>query len=682
MRYETGLWSIGFWLLRAARSAPLLAALLAVVLAGCSGSDSGGTADTPPAAAPVIGTPPQPASVSDGQAATFTVAASGDGLRYQWQKNGADVSGANTASLTITTAAVADSGSRYRVVVSNAGGSITSGEATLTVTPVAPTITSQPAAASVVEGAAATFSVSATGSAPLAYQWQRNGLDITGATAASYALSPTVLGDSGATFSVRVSNAAGPANSAAARLTVVAAPVAPSISTQPIGVTVIAGQTASFSVVAGGSPSISYQWQRNGVDISSATGVSYTTPVTALADGGAQFRVVVSNGVTSITSAAATLTVQAAPDPFPAVLACGDQSGHTLALKKDGTVWAWGRNETGQLGDGTLNNRTAAAQVAGLSNIASVAAGVSHSLFLASDGRVFGVGSDMGGELGAGSASALGFRGTPTLTTVIGSASSISAGKGPSVLNPGASVAVTSTGGVRGWGQTPDLTTPGNSGGAAGRDYPGFPAAASVDADSRGSVLVVGQDGSLWFIGTDLRTLGASVTTPVYAATRMPGIDSLRSVAMGSFHVLALKRDGTVWSWGSGSLGYAVPSGVSVNTPTQVPGLSSIVRVAASQTMSMALRDDGTVFVWGRNVEGQLGLGTASANSSTVVPPTAVPGLGRVRDICAGWLHAVFALEDGTVWAAGDNRYGQLGNTTVPFLSYAPVPVTGLTLPR
>jgi alpha-tubulin suppressor-like RCC1 family protein len=680
MRYGMGIGSIGDWLMRAAQAVPLLAVLLAVVLAGCSGG--GDSSEVPPAAAPLITAQPQAVTVADGQAASFTVAARGDALRFQWQKNGVNVAGATAATLSIATVALTDTGARYRVVVSNAGGEVSSSEVALTVTAVAPSLTTQPVPASVLETAAATFTASATGSAPLAYQWQRNGVDIAGANTPSFTLAAAALGDNGATFSVRVSNGAGTVNSTAAQLIVLAAPVAPAIGTQPVAATVTAGQTASFSVVASGSPSLSYQWQRNGVAISGATAVNYTTPATTLADSGAQFRVVVSNGVNSITSAAATLTVQAAPNPFPAVLACGDQSGHTLALKKDGTVWAWGRNENGQLGDGTLNNRSAAAQIAGLEDIASVAAGVSHSLFLARDGRVFGVGSDTGGELGAGSASPLGYRGTPTLATVIGSASSISAGKGPSVLNPGGSVAVTSTGGVRGWGQTPDLTTPGNFGGVAGRDYPGFPVAASVDADSRGSLLVVGQDGSLWFIGTDLRTLGASVTTPVYAATRMPGIDSVQSVAMGSFHVLALKRDGSVWSWGSGSLGYAVPSGASANTPTQVPGLSSIVRVAASRTLSMALRDDGTVFVWGRNVEGQLGLGLASASSSTIVPPTAVPGLGRVRDICAGWLHSVFALEDGSVWAAGDNRYGQLGNTTVPFLSYAPVPVTGLSLPR
>jgi alpha-tubulin suppressor-like RCC1 family protein len=533
----------------------------------------------------------------------------------------------------------------------------------------------------VTEGQSASFSAVAAGSAPLAYQWLRNGVAISGATAGSYSLGAAVLGDSGATFSVRVTNSAGQVTSVAVALQVNAAPVAPSITSQPAAARALAGQTAGFSVVAVGTAPLSYQWRRNGVDLPGANQPSYTTPALVLTDSGAQFTVLVSNSLGNVASSAATLTVDAAASATrPAVLSCSDQGAHTLALQRDGTVWAWGRNENGQLGDGTLGSRTQAAPVPGLTGVTAVAAGVKHSLFLRNDGSVLGVGSDAGGELGAGSAAPLGYRGAVTLSTVVSGATFIAAGKGLSSLDPGASVAVTASGVVRGWGRTPDLTTVGNFGGAAGLTFGGFPLASAVDADSRGSLLVVGRDGSLWYLGTNLQTLGASVFNPVYQPTQMPGLDNVQEVAMGSFHVVALKRDGTVWTWGSGQLGYAVPSGQAVNTPTQVPGLTDIVRVAASQTMSMALRNDGTVLVWGTNAEGQLGLG--SAVGGVVVTPTAVPGLGRVRDVCAGWLHSVFALEDGSVWASGDNRWGQLGAVTPSSINYTPVRVTGLSLPR
>jgi hypothetical protein len=103
--------------------------------------------------------------------------------------------------------------------------------------------------------------------------------------------------------------------SAAATLTVNVSVVAPTITTQPASQTAMAGQTATFTVAAGGTAPLNYQWQKNGVNIAGATAASYTTPVTATSDSGSTFRVVVSNTAGTVTSAAATLTVNAAPTP-------------------------------------------------------------------------------------------------------------------------------------------------------------------------------------------------------------------------------------------------------------------------------------------------------------------------------------------------------------------------------
>ena len=151
----------------------------------------------------------------------------------------------------------------------------------------------------------------AAGTAPLNYQWQKNGASIAGATATSYTTPATTIADSGATFAAVVSNTAGTVTSAAATLTVTAAAVAPTITTQPTNQTVTAGQTASFTVVAAGTAPLSYQWQRNGANIAGATAATYTTPATTTADSGATFRVVVTNTAGTVTSAAATLTVNA-----------------------------------------------------------------------------------------------------------------------------------------------------------------------------------------------------------------------------------------------------------------------------------------------------------------------------------------------------------------------------------
>ena len=177
---------------------------------------------------------------------------------------------------------------------------------------VAPTITTQPHSQAVAVGAMATFTVAASGTAPLSYQWLKNGTAIAGATSSSYTTPATVSGDNGATFTVKVSNSAGSQMSNAATLTVTGTPVAPTITAQPQNETVTVGSTATFSVVASGTAPLSYQWSRNGAAIGSARGPSYTTPATVSGDNGATFTVKVSNSAGSQTSNAATLTVSAA----------------------------------------------------------------------------------------------------------------------------------------------------------------------------------------------------------------------------------------------------------------------------------------------------------------------------------------------------------------------------------
>jgi len=284
--------------------------LLTISLAGCSGvTNLGGNTQSVPLSLMV-----QPASVTvtAGQPATFSVLASGTApISYQWRKNTANISGATAASYTTPATTTADSGSKFDVVVMNNSGSITSSQATLTVNAAtnAPAITTQPVNQSVTAGQTATFSVVASGTAPLSYQWRKNTANIGGATASSYTTPATTSADNGAKFDVVVSNTAGNITSAQATLTVNAAPVAPTISTQPANQTVNAGQTATFSVVASGTAPLTYQWQKNGVAITGATAASYTTPVTTTADSGELFRVVVSNSAGNVTSNSATLTV-------------------------------------------------------------------------------------------------------------------------------------------------------------------------------------------------------------------------------------------------------------------------------------------------------------------------------------------------------------------------------------
>ncbi len=294
-----------FSVARSLRASLYVVSLIILALAtSCGGS--GSTSIPPRGTAPVITTQPANQSVTAGNAATFSVAATGSApLSYQWKKNGAAISGANAASYTTPGAAASDDGSQFVVAVSNNAGSVSSAAATLTVNS-GPAITVQPMNQTVAVGQTATFAVVATGTAPLTYQWQKNGSAIGGATSASYTTPATMASDNGEQFSVVVSNAIGTVTSSPATLTVNSSPT---ITTQPANQTVSAGQAATFSVVAAGMAPLSYQWQKNGAAISGATSASYTTPPTTSSDNGSLFNVVVTNTVGNVTSNSATLTV-------------------------------------------------------------------------------------------------------------------------------------------------------------------------------------------------------------------------------------------------------------------------------------------------------------------------------------------------------------------------------------
>jgi len=138
---------------------------------------------------------------------------------------------------------------------------------------VAPSITTQPASVTVTAPATATFSVVASGTATLTYQWKKNGTAISGATAASYTTPATTSADNAAVFTVTVTNTAGSVTSSNATLTVTTV-VAPTITTQPTSKSVTAGSTATFSVVASGTATLTYQWKKGGTAISGATAAS------------------------------------------------------------------------------------------------------------------------------------------------------------------------------------------------------------------------------------------------------------------------------------------------------------------------------------------------------------------------------------------------------------------------
>ena len=298
-----------------------------------------GTAATSSAAtltvnvAPSITTQPVSQTIISPGTATFTVA--GTGLptpTTQWQRSDdagstwADVAGATSATYTTAATSASDNGAKFHAVLSNSiGTAATSSAVTLTVC-VAPSITSQPTNQTVTSPGAATFTVVGTGLPPPTYRWQRSDdagstwADIPGATSTSYTTGATSAADNSAKFRVILLDGFGAALTATSSAATLTVNVAPAITTQPVGQTVTAPATASFTVASTGLPTPTIQWQRSNdggttwADVSGATSATYSTAATSAADNSAKFRAVLSNGIGSAaTSAAVTLTVNVAP---------------------------------------------------------------------------------------------------------------------------------------------------------------------------------------------------------------------------------------------------------------------------------------------------------------------------------------------------------------------------------
>lgn len=292
------------------------------------------------------------------------------------------------------------------------------------------------------------------------------------------------------------------------------------------------------------------------------------------------------------------------PTYLGSVLTAASGRYHTLAVKADGSVWSWGDNTYGQLGNGTNTQQTTPVQVTVITSAVSVAGGGCHSLMLKSDGTVWSWGDNTYGQLGDGT----------NIQRVL----------------PVQVIGITGAKAI-----------------AAGRYFS----------------LALKADGTVWAWGDNTcGQLGDGTTISRNIAQQVYGVTNAIKISAGGYSSLALKLDGTVIAWGDnihGQLGDG--SGIQRTTAVSVTGISGIVTLATGEFHCLALKSDGSVWAWGDNMHGQLGDGSTTTVRTT---PVQITGLTSTISLATGGGHSLALTSDHSVWAWGDNGTGNLGDGT------------------
>jgi len=332
---------------------------------------------------------------------------------------------------------------------------------------------------------------------------------------------------------------------------------------------------------------------------------------------------------------------------------------HTAAIRDDGTLWAWGQNNFGQLGDGTTTDSSIPVQESTKTNDwKTVYAGVTHTTAIKNDGTLWAWGQNYYDQLGDGTTTDSSIPVQESTKTNDWKAVSAGACHTTAIKNDGTLWAW----GGNIYGRLVSSTTTGN----------GIPVQENTKANDWKAIYAGGNhtaatkdDGTLWAWGQNVSgQLGYATTTdsssPVQENTKA---NDWKTIYAGVTHTAAIKNDGTLWAWGQNNFGQL---GDGTTTQRSIPvqentRANNWKAVCAGYWHTAAIKEDGTLWAWGQNNFGQLGDGTTTQRSIPVQENTRA---NNWKVVCVGYWHTVAIKDDGTLWTWGYNNFGQLGNGT------------------
>ncbi|SDJ63800.1 Por secretion system C-terminal sorting domain-containing protein [Flavobacterium noncentrifugens] len=327
---------------------------------------------------------------------------------------------------------------------------------------------------------------------------------------------------------------------------------------------------------------------------------------------------------------------------------------HAVALKSDGSLWAWGKNVSGQLGDGTFEDKTTPAQIGSNKNWLMISAGNEHTMAIKNDGTLWAWGENTYGQLGDSTYI------SSNLPKQIGTDTDwkyVSAG---SIFT----LALKEDGSLWSWGWNDHYEL-----GTGNTESVTFPTHVGEDTDwqmvsaSTLSATAIKTDHSIWSWGANVEgSLGAVILQFQEIPAQIgANVFDYGTTSSGGFTSMNIKTDGTIWGWGFNAYG-TVGNGSSSNVrvPVRIGSDSDWVQAVTSTSITRGIKENGQLWVWGKNDIGQLGDGTTiNKNSPVLIEPD------KSWKSVSGRREFTIAIDsNNALWAWGDNSYGQLGDGT------------------